>query len=59
MDRVQFNAALGMASTVRWYDWIGRTALGNKVRKQSRTALRHGLGIGVSGVYIKPPEESK
>ena len=57
MDRAQFNVALGMASTVRWYDWVGRTALGNKVRMQSRAVVRHNFGHGVSGVYVKPPAE--
>jgi hypothetical protein len=36
----QIAAALRMTDSVRWYEWVGKTACGKTVRAQSRSMMK-------------------
>jgi hypothetical protein len=58
MTNYQLQGALRMTEGVRWYEWVGKTSLGETVRAQTRGMVRspfHGLAITDQRVlpYVK------
>lgn len=58
MDGARFAAAMRLSDTVRWYEWVGLTACGKKVRAQSRSMVHSALNERhVKQIKVQPPEK--
>jgi len=54
MNRDAFAVAWRMTESVRWYDWVGRTSLGEVVRCQSLTMMKEPYTRNVLCVNVQP-----
>lgn len=58
MTRTAFDAAMKMAGTVRWYEWVGQTMNGKVIRAQSRTMMRSPMHpLAVTGQFVRALEQ--